>query len=95
MLLRTCSDPIKRRYLYFRLIQIIPSFLDVINYTIGSIAVTYTGPGYRARAEECARLASLTNDQILRAELLKLRQSYLIAAERLQEMEGKPPEKRL
>jgi hypothetical protein len=55
--------------------------------------VTYTSSGYLARAEECARLASLTNDHILKAELLKLRQSYLIAVERLQEMEGKPPEK--
>jgi hypothetical protein len=56
--------------------------------------MTYTGSGYLKRAQECARLASLTDDQILRAELLKLRQSYLIAAERLQEMEHKPIEKR-
>lgn len=52
--------------------------------------MTYTSSGYLARAEECARLARLTEDHILRAELLKLRQSYLIAAERLQELERNP-----
>lgn len=54
--------------------------------------MTYTSSGNLVRAEECARLAGLTNDQTLRAELLKLRQSYLILAERLQETELKLPQ---
>jgi len=43
----------------------------------------YSPAGYAARAEECVRLANLTQDPMLSAELLKLRQSYLVIAERL------------
>jgi hypothetical protein len=46
----------------------------------------YSPDGYRARAEECVRLANLTSDTMLSAELLKLRQSYLVIAERLKEI---------
>lgn len=45
--------------------------------------MTYSTSGYKERAVECARLASLTDDEMLRAELLKLRQTYLKIAERL------------
>lgn len=47
----------------------------------------YSSEGYQARAEECVRLANLTTDQMLSAELLKLRQSYLVVSERLKRME--------
>lgn len=45
--------------------------------------------GYRARAEECVQLANLTEDKILSADILRLRQSYLEAARRLEPNE--PP----
>jgi hypothetical protein len=45
--------------------------------------VPYSPNGYQSRAEECVRLANLTRDEMLSAELLKLRQSYLHIAERL------------
>jgi hypothetical protein len=40
----------------------------------------FTVAGYEKRAEECVRLANLTDDGILRAEILQLRQSYLASA---------------
>jgi hypothetical protein len=43
----------------------------------------YSAKGYESRAEECVRLANLTQDEMLSAELLKLRQSYLVIAGRL------------
>ncbi len=43
----------------------------------------YSCEGYRTRAEECTRLANLTADALLQAELLKLRQTYLVISERL------------
>jgi len=43
----------------------------------------YTVEGYEDRAQECVRLASSTEDSMLRTELLKLRQTYLNVAERL------------
>lgn len=43
----------------------------------------YSPAGYAARAEECVRLANLTKDPMLSAELLKLRQSYITIADRL------------
>jgi hypothetical protein len=49
----------------------------------------YTPEGYRARAEECVRLANLTTDRMLSAELLKLRQSYLVVAARLKEINNR------
>ena len=53
----------------------------------------YSANGYIRRAEECVRLANLTKDEMLSAELLKLRQSYLTIAERLKsiaERDNKP-----
>jgi hypothetical protein len=43
----------------------------------------YSARGYAERAEECVRLANLTKDPMLSAELLKLRQSYIIISDRL------------
>ncbi len=42
---------------------------------------------YEARAEECVRLANLANDDV-RADILKLRQSYLHTAQRLRAVGG-------
>ena len=39
--------------------------------------------GYEERANECAKLANLALDQLVRMELLNLRQTYLKIAERL------------
>lgn len=39
--------------------------------------------GYEERANECARLANLAVDQLVRMELLTLRQTYLTIAKRL------------
>jgi hypothetical protein len=54
----------------------------------------YSLSGYTARAEECVRLANNTNDAMISAELLKLRQTYLKIADQLGEMEERnvPPE---
>jgi len=38
---------------------------------------------YPERAEECVRLANLASDDMIRAELLRLRQTYLNIAARL------------
>jgi hypothetical protein len=46
----------------------------------------YSATGYERRAEECVRLANLTKDEMLSAELLKLRQSYLVIAARLKKI---------
>jgi len=40
--------------------------------------------GYIARAEDCVRLANLTTDEMLKLAILRLRQSYLGYAARLQ-----------
>jgi hypothetical protein len=54
--------------------------------------MTYSLSGYRARAEECVRLANNTKDAMISAELLKLRQTYLKIAGELGEMrEGNVP----
>lgn len=45
----------------------------------------HTVEGYEQRAQECIRLASGTKDPMLRTELLRLRQSYLSAAQRLRQ----------
>ena len=45
----------------------------------------YSIEGYEVRAEECVRLANQANDQLVRSELLKLRQTYLHIAERLRQ----------
>jgi len=44
--------------------------------------------GYLARAEDCVRLANLTTDEMLRLAILRLRQSYLGYAARLQVLEN-------
>jgi hypothetical protein len=38
---------------------------------------------YPERAEECVRLANLAKDEMIRAELLRLRQTYLSIAARI------------
>jgi hypothetical protein len=43
----------------------------------------YSSNGYAARAEECVRLANLTTDRMVQADLLRLRQTYLMVASRL------------
>ena len=45
----------------------------------------YSIEGYEARADECVRLANQASDQLIRSELLKLRQTYLHVAERLRQ----------
>lgn len=48
--------------------------------------------GYEGRAHECVRLANLTDDELIRGELLKLRQACLHVARRLREQgfQGQP-----
>jgi len=43
----------------------------------------YSVLGYKERAEECVKLANLADDELVRRELLNLRQTYLNIAERL------------
>ena len=50
----------------------------------------YTAKGYETRAEECVRLANLSQDLMIQRELLSLRQVYLKAAERLSELSSGP-----
>jgi hypothetical protein len=45
----------------------------------------YSVTGYESRAEECVQLANQASDQLIRMELLKLRQTYLNIAERLRQ----------
>lgn len=45
--------------------------------------MSYSENGYKVRAEECVRLANLTQDPMVQAEMLKLRQTYLQIARRL------------
>jgi len=42
-----------------------------------------TSERFVARAAECERLAGLTDDEMIRAELLALKDTYLAVAERL------------
>ncbi|HUC63249.1 MAG TPA: hypothetical protein VMF53_14965 [Alphaproteobacteria bacterium] len=49
----------------------------------------YTAEGYRRRAEECVRLANLAREEMVQSELLRLRQSYLRIAERLEREAGR------
>lgn len=44
----------------------------------------YTAQGYAARARECAVLANQARDEMIQMELLKLRQTFLKIARRLQ-----------
>ena len=43
----------------------------------------FTAEGYEARARECVSLANQAHDELIQRELLKLRQTYLVIAERL------------
>jgi hypothetical protein len=47
--------------------------------------MSYQSEDFIARAEECARLARLTRDEMIQTEILQLRQFYLHAARRLEE----------
>ncbi len=47
--------------------------------------MTYSVAGYEERARECVRLANQAGDPLIRAELLKLRQTYLTIATRLRQ----------
>jgi hypothetical protein len=50
-----------------------------------------TPQSYEMRAEECARLANLTNDDLIQMTLLQMTQTYLRAAARLRALaDGKP-----
>jgi len=43
----------------------------------------YSILGYLERADQCVKLANLADDELVRRELLNLRQTYLKIAERL------------
>ena len=45
--------------------------------------VPYSVKGYEQRAQECVKFANMASDQLIRNELLKLRQTYLTIAKRL------------
>jgi hypothetical protein len=47
--------------------------------------VSYSINGYEERARECVQLANQANDPLIRAELLKLRQTYLNITQRLRQ----------
>ena len=53
----------------------------------------YSVLGYLERAEQCVKLANMADDELVRRELLNLRQTYLKIAERLkrQGFELTPP----
>jgi hypothetical protein len=48
--------------------------------------MSYSVDAYILRAEECVRLANLAVDDLIRNELLNLRQTYLRTAERLRQL---------
>ena len=50
--------------------------------------MVYTEEGYDARAQECVALANQAKDELIRRELLTLRQTYLGIAERLRKTSG-------
>lgn len=50
--------------------------------------MAYAAESFVTRAEECARLANLTKDDLIQKELLHLRQSYLQTAGRLKKIES-------
>jgi hypothetical protein len=47
------------------------------------MSAEYSADAYDQRAQECARLANLAQDDLIQRELLKLRQTYLEIARRL------------
>ena len=50
----------------------------------------YSIQGYEARAQECSHLANQATDQLVRMELLKLRQTYLHIAQSLRRQGFEP-----
>lgn len=60
-----------------------------VNQSLGAAIpdILYDAAGYEARAEECVRLANLTEDVLIREQILSLRQNYLGVARRLRERE--------
>jgi hypothetical protein len=48
--------------------------------------MVYNAESFIDRAEECVRLANLASDELIRQELLQLRQSYLQTAQRLEQL---------
>ena len=56
--------------------------------------MAYGPEDFRARAEECFRLANMTKDSMIQRELLDLRQIYLQTATRLLEQERREKERR-
>jgi hypothetical protein len=56
----------------------------------GAVMV-YSAESFIARADECVRLAALSRDDLVRQELLQLRESYLQTAERLAKLVGDRP----
>ncbi len=50
--------------------------------------MVYTAEGYDMRAQECVVLANQAKDELIRRELLTLRQTYLGIAERLRKTNG-------
>jgi hypothetical protein len=49
--------------------------------------MVYSAKSFETRAEECVRLANVAKDDLIRKELLQLRQSYLQTADRLKKIE--------
>ena len=45
--------------------------------------MSYSIDGYNNRAEECVRLANSVTDEMLKRDILRLRQSYSIVAREL------------
>jgi hypothetical protein len=46
-------------------------------------SMPYSVQGYKERADQCVKLANLADDELVRRELLNLRQTYLKIADRL------------
>lgn len=54
-------------------------------YREGDRTVTYSVRGYEERARECVKFANQATDNLIRSELLRLRQTYLTIAKRLRD----------
>jgi len=59
-----------------------PNFRFPLSRKSLETGMPYSAESYVKRAEECVRLANFTGDQIVQADILKLRQNYLRTAER-------------
>lgn len=64
-----------------------------LRFSLWGTRVPHSIKGYEDRAQECVRLANATSDQMISAELLKLRQTYLNIAERLRNQGTTPASK--